>query len=706
MRWHEAGGQTLDSAAQATYLITTTVQPNACNVADPTNTARATFGCDVGDVCLGVEVSADAVFDTRPVFSVNAINTSLNQCGPGPIRIDFSNTGARAANVVLSYTLPAGFAYAGLAGGTTPAPATEPAPGATGTLTWSYTEIAQTSDNSVRFTVTNESGQCAADSPLGTADLAYEDTCGNLYDDVTADNNRLTVQRPAYEGTLANGAFQVPVTRTVESGQTYQWNIGIRNGGTGAGRNVLITETLAADYTIVGASVSTGSGGGAGIVPLIAGQVITWFIPSWNAGGQFNAVISATVPQTPAELGLQLDISSSCDNGSCFQQEPTFRKYATALNLFDKSLSPAQVRIGDLATTTIEANLFGTYLYTDTVLTDTLPQGLGYLSSELVVVTDVDGDAGGPITNTIITPDGTPAQKQSGEIRWDLGVLNGQVLITGVITAVVVNILENQDGVVLTNRAQLSYVDDGQPYEFDDAANTEVIEPDLEIAKQASASEPIVAGDRVTYTLEVNHSPASRSDAHGVEIVDAIPERLTFLPGTLETSPPASAAVASDQGITVNYDLIGLVSPTILITYVVTIDDDAEPSSILTNTAVVSYTSMPGPNPDERTGGGGINDYEDNTEASVRTADVEISKVLLDDREYTIGEAITYTLFMTVPTGLTRLDPLVTDFIPAGLRYDPAQSFLKSDNSACVHIACLCHRVDSQYSDAAVQRQH
>ncbi len=92
LKWHEAGGQTLESDGLATYLITTTVGANACTAEPITNTARASYGCGVGEICLTVPVAAEALVDTKPELSVSPQNVSINQCGPGTIRIDFSNT--------------------------------------------------------------------------------------------------------------------------------------------------------------------------------------------------------------------------------------------------------------------------------------------------------------------------------------------------------------------------------------------------------------------------------------------------------------------------------------------------------------------------------------------------------------------------------------------------------------------------------------
>ena len=153
-----------------------------------------------------------------------------------------------------------------------------------------------------------------------------------------------------------------------------------------------------------------------------------------------------------------------------------------------------------------------------------------------------------------------------------------------------------------------------------------------------------------------------------------IPNPFTYKDGSLQ-APGASATFTSSQLISATYISLPL-GTGLTITYVVTVDSIAQPSSLLTNTAVVSHTSLPGASPDERTGSGvGPNNYYTSTQAVVSTADLSVTKVLHDPRNYTIGEAITYSILITVPTGLTR-NLVFTDSIPAGLRYISPTSFL------------------------------
>ena len=115
---------------------------------------------------------------------------------------------------------------------------------------------------------------------------------------------------------------------------------------------------------------------------------------------------------------------------------------------------------------------------------------------------------------------------------------------------------------------------------------------------------------------------------------------------------------------------------TFVVTYVLLLDEDSEPASRYTNTVELTWTStVDDPDGEERTGAGGIDDYRASTSTHVDVADLSISKILEDDRDYTIGEAITYSLNVTVPTGIVR-NLSISDFADAGLVYEPVTSFI------------------------------
>ena len=82
----------------------------------------------------------------------------------------------------------------------------------------------------------------------------------------------------------------------------------------------------------------------------------------------------------------------------------------------------------------------------------------------------------------------------------------------------------NQNGMLLTNTATVTATGVGP---LADTAQVEVVEPDLNITKDAA---PLVVdgGDTVTFTMTVNHTAASTADAFDVAITDVLPAGLTY----------------------------------------------------------------------------------------------------------------------------------------------------------------------------------
>ena len=613
-------------------------------------------------------------FSTTPILTISPQPATVDQCGGGPIIIDFANNGALAKNVVISYTLPAGLAYNGLAAGTNPTPMFSPTIGATGQITFLYSVIGtQVTTNTLRFNVKNNPAVCATPGALADnpADMRYQDSCGTNFDDVTAANNTITVQRSVIV------ASQTPITQVIQFGGIYTWTIRITNTGNSPTNNLLVTETLGSGWQVI--TASAGSPGGA--APVIAGNVITWPVGSLSNSG--SNVWTATVRAQALDAGTgyraTLNASTACSDGGCFTTTQVIN-YATPLQSFGKTTSPTPVSIGEPVTYTLRADFFGTRPYTSTLLTDTLPT----LSGQLVFsVTNVQISNENPISNTWVRgPIGgsvltfTTASVPSGTV---LGP--DQIFIT--VTGFISNTAVATNNKVFTNTLSMTYRRGRPALRVQQRCVTGTIrEPFLVMTKSATPNSNIKAGDEITYTLRITHTPQSTATAYDLVFQDVIPSPFTYKAGSLQ-APGAAATFTSDQLITATYARLPLGSG-LVITYVVTVDPIAQPSSLLTNTAVVSHTSLPGASPNERTGSGvGPNNYYTNTQAVVSTADLSVGKVVLDPRKYTIGEAITYSVFITVPSGLTR-NLVFTDSIPAGLRLHLAHQLPDADRAFCL----------------------
>ncbi len=656
LKWHEAGGQTLAPNASMTYLITGTVPTGACSASPIQNQAAAVFGCSTGDVCSTGQVTASSSFSTKPSFTLNAVNSSLPQCtGDGVIEIRFPNSGARANSVVLTYTLPADLKYVGLASGTTPTPDSEPAANATGTLVWTFNQIASESlTNTLRFSVTKAvgAGVCLANDTLnGTASLSYQDSCSTGYSDVTDNGNTLTILR-----SNISGASQSPATQAIEEGQRYTWTISIPNSGDMPAYNMVVTETLQVGW--IGVS---GGNGSDGTTPTVSGNVIVWNVGTLNNGDTWTATFVAEATASATNYRTILDVHTECDDGAC-GQNASVTTYSTPLQTFTKTVDKSSVSVGEAFTYTVQAEFFGTRTYTDVLLTDTLPKLDGNLVYSVTGValgnsSSTNNWVHGPIGGSVLTvTTDAPAAQQ----------VDGPDMLYITVTGVLSDEPAANNGDVFTNTVNLSYMEDGQSYSFNKSASSTVKEPELKITKSVAPSSGD-AGDVVTYTLVVEHLPSSTATAYDLIVTDTLEANLALVAGSVTTSQGSVTTGNNGGDTSIRVDTPSLaLGNAITITFRATLKDSVIPDQTIPNTATLIWDSLPGP---------GGRQGSDTDPASVSTLSPSLAKALESSSAthtagstVTVGEAITYELTVTLPEG-TNPNVVVTDDLPSGLAY-------------------------------------
>jgi uncharacterized repeat protein (TIGR01451 family) len=208
------------------------------------------------------------------------------------------------------------------------------------------------------------------------------------------------------------------------------------------------------------------------------------------------------------------------------------------------------------------------------------------------------------------------------------------------------NAPECQDGVVLAGtKASMSWMDGkSRKTDSDEAGGLTVVEPELMLEMQASR--PFAATeDRISYLLSVCHSQASHAPAYDVDLENLLPEGLTYEPGSLEVlSGPVASTSSSGQSLKWQIDSIDPgwdSSRKILLRFNAT--SRAPPGTEIVNHAMVSWTSVAGMSPDERSGVGGVNDYIQSASASTSVMSLSIRKTA-DPDPVGVGEPLSYTL--------------------------------------------------------------
>ena len=153
-------------------------------------------------------------------------------------------------------------------------------------------------------------------------------------------------------------------------------------------------------------------------------------------------------------------------------------------------------------------------------------------------------------------------------------------------------------GATVPNSSTLSWDDsDGDPSSVSAAVNTTVVEPNLSVTKADDDADGVVdPGQAVDYTITATNTAASRvSTAHDIVIVDTIPSNLT-------PQLPIADGGTWDSGTRTITWTVASIAPgaSVARTYTAVVDDPLVGSTVLTNTAVVTGSSMSGSDPGER----------------------------------------------------------------------------------------------------------
>ncbi len=305
----------------------------------------------------------------------------------------------------------------------------------------------------------------------------------------------------------------------------------------------------------------------------------------------------------------------------------------------------------------------------DVVVTDTLPTGVRFTTATVGV------------GNMNITH-GFMAETQIGQmLTFDFGDIfnpgNGvdsDDFITIDISAIVENEVGNIDGTLLGNNANVTFTGPSGSttidYDFDNVTpgiqplNLTVVEPDLTITKSADVTS-LPPGDRATFSLLLDHTVNSSSDAYELVVVDTLPIGLSYVPGSASVTP-----VINGQQLTFNISALTLANDQTTISYGVQVDADVALGDPLTNSANFSYSSQPGINADERS----YNDSDTETITPGTSTFIEANKtvsIFIDggtSDQVDAGDTLLYNITLE-NLGNDATDVIFSDFIPANTTY-------------------------------------
>lgn len=319
----------------------------------------------------------------------------------------------------------------------------------------------------------------------------------------------------------------------------------------------------------------------------------------------------------------------------------------------------------------------------DIVVEDVLQDGLVYVSSAVFSF-----DTGVTSTGLGVGDSGVNAGQTTtfdlGEVISAASTGPGDDVIILEITARVDAVTSNVDGVTLRNDATMTF-ENGM---LSASETVDIIEPLLTLDKAVTPTTGD-AGDRITYTLTIEHDPASNAPGYDIKVQDFLSDAaLSLEPGSVvaqidATDIPAAQITEGNAGddTTVVVDVPVLEQGEVLtVTFTVLLDQSTTFLASIDNRATADYDSAASDDPAIGRPGDQVSDEERVTTPGPALTK-EVFSTSVDETtgaDVGIGELITYRLTIDVPQGTSDL--VLDDVLPAGLVYVSSVVFDIDDN--------------------------
>jgi len=569
---------------------------------------------------------------------------------------------------------------------------------------------------------------------------------------------------PAFSGTITSpGLAATPVNSNlsgVDAGDQVMMAIILENTGRYSAFDVRVRDSLPTGMTLVSGSVcvtdgtgapisTTDLGGGlfgsglelddpgptnppAGVLdpgknpdgsPVNTGRniaVITYLV-TLNTSVQVGQTLTNTATlfnYAGTEGGPDHTVNDPTDTASVTITKPLLSKALTSTN--QTFTTDPNVAVGEMVTYTITITVpEGTT--PNAVFSDTLDPGLAFVSCDSITASpSVSATAGFNCASAVISNNSggimEPGEANARVLTYNFGTITNSdtnnstpETITIQYTAVVLNSASINRGWVRSNYAGLWWDGGSQGA---NVTSVTVVEPTLQVNKTAAPTTGD-AGDTITYTAVLSHTGASNADAFEAHLRDDLstlpvtlnPVSITVTPGAGCGSPTVTNnSTATVVDVTVTPFPLGC---SVTVTYQVTLNVTVLPGQVITNTANIDWSSLPGdvsspqtPNNGlscERTGntagcGGTNNDYTASDSALVTVNTTPVKSIVATSEDSTgpqgtplterlvIGEIVRYRLQVQWPEG-TALNAMLRDNLPAGLQF-------LNDNTAKVAFVC------------------
>ena len=265
---------------------------------------------------------------------------------------DLCHTGPRTGAVVVTYTLPAGYEYTGLAARHDADPEWQPAMRAKGELVFGYAAIGQQQvTNTLRISVKPRAlaapGVCLNTATV-SAKLGYADTCGAWNGNAVQDSGKLTALRPDLgrlraDAAIADGRSGGGIHLDADRAQ-------LRQRAGAQFRHDADTARRPGVCHRHGREHGRGSGHPASFATVDGVTAITWEVASLAAGQVLTAQVAARPLAARTAYSITAAVHAACDDGGCQQGSLSTSFNAPLQSFASRSARPKSASANRLST--------------------------------------------------------------------------------------------------------------------------------------------------------------------------------------------------------------------------------------------------------------------------------------------------------------------------------------------------------------------
>ncbi len=402
-------------------------------------------------------------------------------------------------------------------------------------------------------------------------------------------------------------------------GDTVEYTITVLNNGPDGGTGIALTDALPVGVTYVSNNAGQGS---------YSNATGIWSVGSLNAGASAILTIQAsvnagtggqTITNTAAVSAADQTDSNSANNSA--SAALVVRSADLGITM---SVDRPTPNVGDTIQYTLTASNNGPEAATGVTVTDLLPVGLTFVSS------NPSHGAYAPDTGV-----------------WTIGALNKTSSETLILTA---SVNVGTGGSTVTNTAAIGAVEPVDPVPGNNTASASIVVQSADLGLLKTVDHPTPStGETIHYTVTLANSGPNNSS--GVAVTDLLPAGVSFT-----SANPSKGEYVSGTGLWTVGDLNAGSTATLTITAIVASDVSG---TRITNVATITAANQEDPISGNNTASASID---------VTGADLAVG-MTVDNPSPDEGDRVTYTVTVRNSGPNATTGVALTDLLPTGLTH-------------------------------------